>query len=36
MCDVLSYRSDQLVRPFQGEKWEIMLEKHEQIGIKIH
>ena len=36
MCDVLSYRSDRLVRPFLGEKWEIMLEQHEQIRIKIH
>ena len=36
MCDVLSYRSDHLVRPFLGKKWEIMLEQHEQIRIKIH
>ena len=36
MCDVLSYRSDHLVRPFLGKKWEIMLEQHEQIRIRIH
>ena len=26
MCDVLSYRSDHLVRPFLGKKWENILE----------
>ena len=36
MWDVLSYRSDHLVRPFLEKKWEIMLEQHEQIRIKIH
>ena len=36
MCDVLSYRSDHLVRPFLGEKWKNILEQHEQIGIRIH
>ena len=36
MCDVLSYRSDHLVRPFLGKKWENILEQHEQIGIRIH
>ena len=35
-CDFLSYRSDHLVRPFLGKKWEIMLEQHEQIRIRIH
>ena len=26
MCDVLSYRSDHLVRPFLGKKWKNILE----------
>ena len=36
MCDVLSYRSDHLVRPFLGKKWENILKQHEQKGIRIH
>ena len=36
MCDVLSYRSDHLVRPFLRKKKEIISEQYEQIGIRIH
>ena len=36
MCDVLSYRSDHLVRPFLGKKKAIISEQHEQIGVRIH
>ena len=36
MCDVLSYRSYHLVRPFLGKNWENILEQHEEIGITIH
>ena len=37
MCDVLSYRSDHLVRPFLGKKNEKIYQKqHEEIGIRIY
>ena len=34
MCDVLSYRSDHLVRPFLGKKKEIISEQYEQIAYR--